>query len=131
LSPTNPRIEKDVKERIKKLLNEHDWFWFMPPANGMGRTGIADIIAVKRGVFLAIEAKFGKNPPTAMQIGFLNSIRAQDGFAFVVNEDRLNSLRIWLEAFDRATTTVQGEKKMLNEDGANMIDAIRVMTLEL
>ena len=69
MSPTNPRIEKDVKTRIKKLLDDHDWFWFMPPANGFGRTGISDIIAVKRGVFLAIEAKFGKNPPTAMQIG--------------------------------------------------------------
>lgn len=131
MSPTNPRIEKDVKTRIKKLLDDHDWFWFMPPANGFGRTGISDIIAVKHGVFLAIEAKFGKNKPTAMQIGFLNSIRAQDGFAFVVNEERLDALRIWLDCFDHATATAGGERKILNEDGANMLDAIRIMTMEL
>jgi hypothetical protein len=77
------------------------WFWFMPPANAYGKSGISDIIALKRGTFMAIETKFGSNKPTAMQIGFLNSVRASDGFAFVVNEKNLP----WLERSWRASTS--------------------------
>lgn len=123
--------EADVKKAVKKLLDKHKWFWWMPPANGFGRTGISDFNAIRGGVFLAVETKFGNNKPTAMQLGFLNSVAAEDCFAFVVNENRVDSLQAWLEAFDRATEAMGKGEKPAPEDGATMLDAIREMTLEL
>lgn len=123
--------EKDVKARIKALLTKHGWFWFSPPANGFGKVGIADILALKAGVFLAIEVKFGRNKPTAPQIAFCNSICAEDGFAFVVNEHRLDVLDNWLAAFARAAFAAACGDPTTDEDGAMLIDCLRHLTLEL
>lgn len=116
--------EAHVKDDVKALLNKFDWFWFMPPANGFGGSGISDFIAVKRGTFLSIETKFGSNKPTAMQIGFLNSIRANDGFAFIVNEKNLGWLEAWLESFDLAINCVAQKMQVPPEHGARMLNAI-------
>jgi hypothetical protein len=123
--------EGDVKRHVKKLLDTHNWFWFMPPANGYGRTGIADILAIRGGVFLAIETKFGRNKPTPMQVGFLQSIIAESGFGFVVCEKRIDWLKSWLEAFDRAAEAAAINQRPAPEDGAMMLNAIREMSAEL
>ncbi len=120
--------EKDVKREVKKLLDQHDWFFWMPPANGFGKAGISDFNALKHGVFLAVETKFGSNKPSPMQVGYLNSIRAEQGFAFVVNERNLAWLGIWLAAFARATEAASKQQMPTPEDGAAMLDAIRAMT---
>lgn len=125
------QTEKDVKAEVKKLLDQHGWFWWMPPANGFGKAGIADFNAIKKGVFLAVETKFGPRKPTNMQVGYLNSVIAEDGFGFVVNETTLNSFGIWLAAFDRATTAVSQGEKPNDEDGAAMLDAIHTLTAGL
>lgn len=123
--------EKDVKREVKKLLDKHNWFWWMPPANGFGKVGVADFNAIRGGVFLAIETKFGKNKPTVHQSAFLTSIQAEDGFGFVVNEDRIEWLRQWMDAFDRATVAASKNEKPAAEDGATLLNAIREMTHEL
>lgn len=120
--------EKGVKREVKKLLDQHGWYWFMPPANGYGKGGISDILALKAGVFLAIETKFGYNKPSAMQTGFLNSVQAEQGFAFVVNEKNLDWLSMWLTAFARATKAAARQEMPDPNDGAVMLDAIRAMT---
>lgn len=125
------RNEAHVKREVKKILDRHGHFWFMPPANGFGKTGIADFISVHRGIFFAIETKFGKNKPTPMQIGFLSSVRAEHGYAFVVNEERLEWLATFLAAFDRSVEASGRNEQPTPEDGATMINAIREMTLEL
>src|SRR5512139_3635363 len=94
--------EADVKRQVKKLLDKHKWFWWMPPANGFGRTGISDFNALRGGVFLAVETKFGKNKPTHMQMGFMESVQAESGMAFVVNEQNLDAFAAWLDHFDNA-----------------------------
>jgi Holliday junction resolvase len=119
--------EKDVKAKVKKLLDKFGWFWFMPPANAYGRSGISDIIALKAGVMLAIETKFGANKPTAMQVAFLNSVNAESAFAFVVNEGNLNWLEVFLEDFNSQTDLVATEGKMANDAGARLVDAIRAL----
>lgn len=126
-----PENEKDVKKQVKGLLDKHGWFWWMPPANGFGRTGIADILAVRKGVFLAIETKFGGNKPTPMQIAFLDSVRQEDAFGFVVCEKRLEWLQAWMESFDRAVAAASRQEQPAAEDGAMMLNAIREMTREL
>jgi len=128
---TKLRNEADVKKAVKKILDKHGHFWFMPPANGFGRTGIADIISVHRGVFFAIETKFGPNKPTPMQIGFLSSVQSEQGYAFIVNEDRLEWLEAFLGAFDRAVEASTRKEMPAPEDGALMINALRELTVEL
>lgn len=122
------RLEKDVKHQVKKLLDKHGWFWFMPPANGFGRTGISDFLVIRTGVFMAIETKLGKAEPSSMQRGFLSTIASHDGFAFVVNENNLDSLQAWLEAFDRSGQAVQHGGQPTPEDGSIMLNAIRELT---
>ena len=120
--------EKDVKTRVKKLLDKHGYFWWMPPANGYGKAGISDFHALKAGVFLAIETKFGSNKPTILQVGFLNSIRQEQGFAFAVNEKTIEWFAKWLQAFDNAAEAVGSHKAVESQDGADMLDAIAALT---
>lgn len=119
--------ESDVKAEVKKLLNQHNWFWWMPPANGFGRAGISDFNALRGGVFLAIETKFGNNKPTAMQVGYLESIMSESGMAFVVNEKNLDALAVWLARFDLAIEAQMEKKEVSQSDGAAMMDAIAAM----
>jgi hypothetical protein len=123
--------EAHVKDDIKSLLTKHDWFFFMPPANAYGKSGIADIIAIKNGTFLAVEAKFGTNKPTAMQIGFLNSIRACDGFAFVVSDRNLDWFAAFLESFDISVDCASKKMEVPPEHGARMLNALAELSNKL
>lgn len=123
--------EKDVKKKIKAILDKYEWFWFMPPANAYGKSGIADIIAIRHGTFLAIEAKFGTNKPTAQQTGFLNSIRDQHGFAFVVSDRNIDHLEKWCGGFARAVEAVADQKTPATEDGSMMLNAIAELSNKL
>jgi hypothetical protein len=93
-------IERDVKRKVRSLLDAAGWFNWMPPSNAYGKSGIADINAVKDGMFLAIETKVGSNRPTPQQRAFLQAVRAHGGLAFVVNEKRLDHLAAWLQNGD-------------------------------
>lgn len=124
----SPRNERDVKARVKQLLDKHQYFWWCPPANGYGKGGISDFHAIKRGVFLAIETKFGANKPTALQVGFLDSIRQESGFAFVVSDRNTHWLEVWLQAFDNAADAVGRHAAVTDQDGADMLDAIAALT---
>lgn len=120
--------EKDVKTRIRKALTKHKWFWWMPPANGFGKVGVSDLNALRGGVFLAIEAKFGSNKPTVHQVAFLSSITAESGFGFVVSDKTIEHFEKWLEAFDRSVDAHLNGGKLADEDGALMLDCIAAMT---
>lgn len=123
--------ERDVKRAVKKLLDEHNYFWWMPAANGYGKSGIADIHAIKNGIFCVIETKFGGNKPTKLQEGFLQSIHAETGYAFVVDENRVEWLEAWLSAFDRAVGHSLKKEDIPPEDGALMLNALRELTKEI
>lgn len=120
--------ENDVKKAIRNLLDHYGWFHFAVPANGYSLGGVSDRLAVKAGVFLAIEAKFGSNKPSTLQKAFLESVMAEGGFGFVVNEKNIDQLARWLDAFDRSTTAVSKNEKVADEDGAAMLDAVRELT---
>lgn len=117
--------EKGVKHKVKAVLTKHGWYWWMTPANGFGRSGIADICAVKAGVFMVVETKFGKNIVSAMQRGFLNSIHAEQCFAFVVDEDNLVWFESFMNAFDDAAIAAMKKEMPSNEVGAMMLNSIR------
>lgn len=124
-----------VKPAVKRLLDKHRWFWWMPPSNQFSKTGISDIHSFRNRVFMVIETKRGKSglaatQPTANQIAFLQSIRDQQGFAFLVYEDRIEHLAAFLGAFDRSIAAVQAGQKVADEDGAMMLNAIKEMQKE-
>ncbi len=116
-----------VKKAVKKLLDRHEWFWWMTPANGFGKSGISDFCAIKHGVFIAIETKYGTNKPTPMQKAYLGSVMAQKGFAFVVSDRNIDALEKWLVAFDSSVQSVAENKQVSHEDGAGMLDAINAL----
>lgn len=127
------RITKEagVKDLIKRLLNFHGWFTWMPSANGFGQQGVLDHLAIKDGVFLAIEAKFAKNKASALQCGFAAQIIANDGYAFLVNEKNIDHLAMWLESFEQSVQHVRQGGKFEEVDpvhGARMLNAISVLT---
>lgn len=119
--------EKGVKRKVKQLLDKHGWFWWMPSANGYGTSGVSDFCALKAGVFLAVETKFGTNKPTEMQKAFLRSIQAESGFGFVVTDKSLPEFEFWLAAFERSSQAYAGGAREEAADGAGMLDAMRVM----
>lgn len=127
LSATPLKSEKGVKHQIKKLLTAHGWFYWMPAANGYGMQGVSDFCAIKDGVFLTIEAKFGYNKPTATQILFAKSIIANSAFAFCVNEKSLPFLRDWLDSFAVAQQCQMQGQEVPPEHGSRMLNAISVM----
>ena len=79
--------EGRVKEVIKKLLKAHKCWYFMPVMNGMGKTGVPDILTIlPNGRFCGIETKAGKNKPTELQTRCINDINDAGGIALWVNE---------------------------------------------
>jgi hypothetical protein len=122
------RSENDVKREIKRLLDKHGWFHWTAAAGAFSATGIADRLALRAGVFLAVEAKFGKNRPTRLQKAYLQSIMAEGGFGFCANETHLPILQTWLETFDRASQAFAQGQKPAHEDGALLLDCVRALT---
>jgi Holliday junction resolvase len=88
--------EAKVKARVVKLLKEHKIYYFFPATHGFGRSGVPDIICCYNSQFLAIECKAGKNKPTALQEKEIKKIRDAGGFAFVINEDNIHALALYL-----------------------------------
>jgi Holliday junction resolvase len=80
--------EGRVKKAVKKLLDTHGVYYYMPVQNGMGIVGVPDIIACWRGKFLAIETKAPgrKHTVTANQKMQLEKIAASGGIAVVVDD---------------------------------------------
>ena len=89
--------EGKVKAAIKKMLETSHVYFFMPSANGYGRSGIPDFVACINSHFLAIEAKGGGGTTTALQERELQRIRAAGGVALVINENNLQVLQDALE----------------------------------
>lgn len=91
--------EAKVKVRVKKVLDEHKVYYFLPATGGYGRAGVPDIIACFNGQFIAIETKAGKGKTTALQERELSRIKANGGTTFVINEDNLDDLKLYFECW--------------------------------
>lgn len=131
MPPRTYTKEADVKAEVKKLLTKHKWFWWMPAANGYGRPGASDFMALRGGVFLCVETKFGKNKPTPAQRAFLETITAESGFGFVVNETNLPAFATFLHLFDVSARLVAEKRQMSSADGATMLDCLALLTADI
>ena len=88
--------EAKVKEKIKKILKEHNVYYAMPMGTGYGNSGVPDFLICVEGRFIAVEAKAGKGIPTALQEKNLRDIQAAKGTALVINEENLETLKTHL-----------------------------------
>jgi len=87
--------EKIVKDKVVAWLKSHDIpYWYIIPSHFGNSIGMADLCCIlpKTGQWLAIECKaFGKKSNvTHHQKKFLETIRANGGYSFVV--DRVEDL---------------------------------------
>lgn len=57
------------------------------------KKGVADILALHRGRFIAIEVKIGKDRLSPEQTGFLQNISHYGGLTFVAKD--FDSFRLW------------------------------------
>jgi len=95
--------ERKVKQQVVALLKEAGAYYFFPSANGLGRSGIPDIIVCYRGRFVGIECKAGKGQTTALQERELKRIREAGGVSLVIREDNINMVSSLLNLL-RAST---------------------------
>jgi pantoate kinase len=84
--------EVKVKKQIRKLLDAAGAYYAMPIGTGYGNSGVPDFLICHKGRFIAVEAKAGKNKPTALQESHLQRISEAEGTALVINEDNLHEL---------------------------------------
>ena len=126
--PVTGNEQKSVKPIIRKLLTQHGWFWWATPATMYSQSGITDLCAVKAGMFMAVEAKFGRNDPSPTQMGYLNSVRAESHFAFVVRETTLDAFGKFLGALDASIACASKGEVPPPEIGAGMLDAIKELS---
>lgn len=96
--------EGKVKAAVKKLLAARSAYMFSPMTHGFGASGVPDIVACYRGVFVGIECKAGGRKPTMLQVRNIEQIVLAGGIALVINENNLNALSEALDAIDRSQT---------------------------
>ena len=89
--------EKKVKDKVKKVLEDLQCYYFFPATHGYGRSGVPDIIGCYKGFFFAIECKAGKGTTTALQQREIRRIEEAGGSAIVINENNIEELQTWLE----------------------------------
>ncbi len=89
--------EGEIKDQVRKVLDEMGAYYFFPAANGYGRTGIPDVIACVGGHFVGIECKAGSKQPTALQQRELDNIEKAEGTGILINADNIDILKDILE----------------------------------
>lgn len=78
------KVKKKLIDFLKSLGG--DCFYYMPVQNGMGQTGIPDVMAIIKGVPFAFECKATpKQHPTVLQAYALDCIHKARGVAWVVD----------------------------------------------
>ena len=122
------KTEKHVKDFVKKVLNQYDIFWWMPPANGYGVSGISDFGALGAGTFFAIETKANKNTPTAMQKAYLRSIDREGGIALVVQDTTQDAFAKFMACYAQSVKLKSMGKDPTVEIGGPMLDALKILT---
>jgi hypothetical protein len=78
--------EGRLKQQVKKVLDKHGVWYYMPVQNGMGVTGIPDFVCCDEGRFLGIETKAAGKNPTPNQVRVGADINGHGGVWIVVHD---------------------------------------------
>src|SRR5437867_4019903 len=108
--------EGKVKAQVSALLDQYTIYYFFPATHGYGRSGVPDIVCCVRGAhidgeFVAIECKAGTGKITALQDSEMEKIRAAGGTTFLINEETLGALELWLKTHALPRSSVPVVKK--------------------
>lgn len=90
---TKPTPESKVKKKLIDFLKSlgSDCFYYMPVQNGMGQSGIPDVMAIIHRIPFAFECKATpKQHPTTLQAMALERIHKAGGFAWVVDNESVD-----------------------------------------
>lgn len=91
------KVKKKLLDFLKSLGG--DCFYYMPVQNGMGQSGIPDIMAIIKGVPFAFECKATpKQHPTVLQAYALDRIHKACGFAWVVDNESVELAKKMISA---------------------------------
>lgn len=80
-------LEKVTKDKVKKFFSDNGIGYKMPQPSGRGSdTGMSDFQALRRGLFIAIEAKrnLPSAKPTELQKAYLKYVNDNGGLGVVV-----------------------------------------------
>jgi hypothetical protein len=92
--------EEDVKKVVKAVLKSTpECWWFMPPANGFGRSGIPDFVGCVNGYMFAVETKFGKGTTTANQDREIQTLIQSGARVWIVRETNVDDWHIEFKAW--------------------------------
>lgn len=92
------KVKKKLIDFLKSLGG--DCFYYMPVQNGMGQTGIPDVMAIIKGVPFAFECKATpKQHPTVLQACALDRIHKARGIAWVVDSETVEYVVQHIERF--------------------------------
>lgn len=95
------KVKKKLLDFLKSLGG--DCFFYMPVQNGMGQTGIPDVMAIIKGVPFAFECKATpKQHPTALQAYALDRIHKAAGFAWVVDDESIDIAIFYVKELSEA-----------------------------
>ena len=90
------KVKKKLLDFLKSLGG--DCFYYMPVQNGMGQTGIPDVMAIINGVPFAFECKATpKQHPTVLQAYALDRIHKAKGIAWVVDCENVELVKNSIE----------------------------------
>ena len=90
------KVKKKLLDFLKSLGG--DCFFYMPVQNGMGQTGIPDVMAIIKGVPFAFECKATpKQHPTVLQAYALDRIHKARGVAWVVDCENVELVKNGVE----------------------------------
>lgn len=91
------KVKKKLLDFLKSLGG--DCFYYMPVQNGMGQSGIPDIMAIIKGVPFAFECKATpKQHPTVLQAYALDRIHKARGIAWVVDNESVELAKKMISA---------------------------------
>lgn len=86
------KVKKKLIDFLKSLGG--NCFYYMPVQNGMGQTGIPDVMAIIKGVPFAFECKATpKQHPTVLQAYALDRIHKARGVAWVVDSENVELVK--------------------------------------
>ena len=89
--------EKKVKTKVKSILDKVGAYHCMPSTGGYGASGVPDIIACHKGLFLGIECKANGNKATALQNKHLTLIKQAGGYSTIIDEHNVDSFEAVLK----------------------------------
>jgi len=97
--------ERYIKKKIMDYLKTLEDGYFFPYYPAVyGHSGVSDILGLYRGIFVAIEVKYGKNKVTKLQENFLMQVAQRGGLAIIAYS--LEDVKKFFNALDNIDTNI-------------------------